>query len=229
MLLGAGLACLVLGRRRPGLVLISVGIAAFYLLSVPAVSNLLMRIIEVPPAAEGVLASADAQAIVVLSGGFEQHAPEYGAAGAVDGLTLQRLRYGAHLARALNLPILVSGGQPDDAPSSLAAMMKSALEQDFGIPVRWTEDKSRDTYENAMFSAPLLKQDGVHRVLLVTHASHMARAVRVFEEFGLDVTPAPTVFAPPASTDLLPRLSSLYDSYYALYEMAGAVWYALRR
>lgn len=229
MLLVAGLACLLLRRRRAGLALISTGIAAFYLLSVPAVSNLLMRSIEVPPTAPSVLAAADAQAIVVLSGGFEQHAPEYGAAGAVDGLTLQRLRYGAHLARRLGLPVLVTGGQPDDAPVSLAAMMKTALEQDFGVSVRWTEEKSRDTFENAIFSAPLLKADGVERILLVTHASHMARAVRVFEAAGLAVTPAPTVYAPPSSFDLLPRLSSLYDSYYALYEMAGAVWYWLRR
>ncbi|MBX7201404.1 MAG: YdcF family protein [Rhodospirillaceae bacterium] len=228
-LLGAGLACLILGRRRPAVILISLGIAVFYALSVPAVSNRLMRFIEAPPTPESTLASAGAEAIVVLSGGFERYAPEYGADGTVDGLTLQRLRYGVHLARKLDLPILVSGGRPADAPVSLAAMMKAALEQDFGVPVRWSEDKSRDTYENAAFSARLLREDGVRRIILVTHASHMARAAKAFEAAGLEVVAAPTVFAPPESVDLLPRLSSLYDSYYALYEMAGAVWYGLRR
>lgn len=229
VLFGAGLLCLARARRRLGFALMATGFAAFYVLSVPAVSSLLMRSIEAPPAPESMLAAAGAQAIVVLSGGFEQHAPEYGDAGAVDGLTLQRLRYGAHLARQFGLPILVSGGQPDDAPVSLAAMMKAALEQDFGVPVRWTEDKSRDTYENAAFSAPILKAEGVGRIILVTHAAHMDRAVKVFEAAGLAVTPAPTVFAPPVSLDLLPRLSSLYDSYYALYEIAGALWYRARR
>lgn len=228
VLLGAGFLCMLRGRRRAGLTLLAAGLVAFYALSVPAVSNFLMRCIEAPPATEAALRSSDSQAIVILSGGFEQHAPEYGQGSAVDALTLQRLRYGAHLVRALDLPILVSGGQPKDATVSLAAMMKTALEQDFGVPVRWTEDASRDTYENAAFSAPILQQAGVQRIILVTHASHMARSVRVFEAAGLKVTGAPTVFAPPTSFDLLPRLSSLYDSYYALYEIAGAIWYALR-
>ncbi len=228
VLLGAGFVCLLRGRHRSGLILLSWGLAAFYLLSVPAVSNFLMRCIEAPPARESALRAAEAQAIVVLSGGFERYAPEYGPDGAVDALTLQRLRYGAHLARALDLPVLVSGGQPQDAAVPLAVMMKTALERDFGVPVRWIEDRSRDTYENAIFSAPILQQDGVRRIILVTHASHMARSVRMFEVAGLTVTAAPTVFAPPKSFDLLPRLSSLYDSYYALYEIAGAIWYAAR-
>ncbi len=229
VVLGLGVVCVARGRRRSGIVLLSLGLAAFYLLSTPAVANLMMRSVETPPADASVLASSNAQAIVVLSGGFERYAPEYGGGATVDGMTLQRLRYGAHLVRKLDLPVLVSGGQPDDARMSLAAMMKVTLEQDFAIPVRWTEERSRDTYENAAFSVPILRQAGIDRVVLVTHASHMARAMRVFEAAGLKVIPAPTVFAPRSSLDLLPRQSSLHDSYYALYEITGALWYALRR
>lgn len=228
VLFGAGLLCLAKGRRRPGLILTGAGFAALYLLSTPAVANLLMRVIDAPPAAERALAASGAQAIVILSGGFERYAPEYGDRGAVDGITLQRLRYGAHLARRLDLPVLVSGGQLDDAPATLADMMKSALEQDFGVAVRWTEGRSKDTYENAAFSASLLKADGVQRIILITHAGHMNRSARVFAAQGLSVIPAPTVFAPPLSIDLWPRASSLHASYYALYEIIGAVWYRLR-
>ncbi|MHB1203967.1 MAG: YdcF family protein [Rhodospirillaceae bacterium] len=225
--LAAGFAFLLRGWRRTGLALTAAGILAFYLLSTTAVSCLLMRAVEAPPTSEATLAASGAQAIVVLSAGFELYAPEY-SPGAVDGVTLQRLRYGAHLARLLNLPVLVSGGQPDDAPVSLAALMKAALEQDFGIPVRWTEEHSTTTYENAVLSAPLLKADGVQTIILVTHAAHMVRSARVFAATGLKVVPAPTVFSPPGSVDMTSHLSALHDSYYALYEIFGAVWYALR-
>jgi uncharacterized SAM-binding protein YcdF (DUF218 family) len=226
VVLAVGFVFLLCGWRRTGLVLTAAGILAFYLLSTTAVSSLLMRAVEAPPAAEPALAASGAQAIVILSAGFELYAPEY-SGGAVDGVTLQRLRYGAHLARLLNLPVMVTGGQPDDAPVSLAAQMKAALEQDFGIPVRWSEDKSTTTYENAVFSASVLKADGVQTIILVTHAAHMARAARVFAATGLNVVSAPTVFSPPGSADMASHLSALHDSYYALYEIFGAVWYGL--
>jgi uncharacterized SAM-binding protein YcdF (DUF218 family) len=225
--LAAGVVFLLCGRRRTGLALTTAGVLAFYLLSTTAVSSLLTRAVEMPPRSEATLARAGADAIVVLSGGYERYAPEYGGR-TIDALTLQRLRYAAHLARRLNLPVLVSGGLPDHAPVSLAAMMKVALEQDFGVPVRWTEDRSATTYENAMFSAPLLKADGVGTIILVTHAAHMARSARAFTDAGLKVIPAPTVFSPGRSIDMSSHLSGLHDSYYALYEIFGAAWYALR-
>ena len=222
----AGLLLLWRGRRRAGFAVMCAATLLFYLLCTPAISALLLRAVESPPATDEALAHSSAQAIVVLSGGYARYAPEYENA-SVDAITLQRLRYGAHLARRLGLPVLVSGGQPDDAPVSLAAMMKAAL-VDFGVEVRWIEDRSVNTYENAAFSAPLLKADGVTAVILVTHAAHMPRAVKVFAAQGLTVTPAPMGFAPVPAFQFAPRASAFQDSYYALYEALGDVWYALR-
>ena len=233
VVLGIGVVLLLVGRsrtRRVGLALTLVGTVLFYLLSTPAVGVALLDTIQTPPADETALASSGAQAIVVLAGGFTRYAPEYGGA-SVDEITLQRLRYAAHLARRLELPVLVSGGMPPNAASSLADLMKLALEQDFGVPVRWVEGRSADTFENAQFSAPLLKADGIHTIVLITHAAHMRRAMRMFREAGLDVIPAPTVFAPPLGSDeadFLPRMSGLEQSFYALYEILGEGWYALR-
>jgi uncharacterized SAM-binding protein YcdF (DUF218 family) len=226
----AGIVLAARGRRRLGLGVILAATAILYVLSTPFVGSVLMRAVQADPATDAALSQSGAEAIVILSAGFIRYAPEYGTP-VVDPLTLQRLRYGAHLARRLNLPILVAGGTPDRAPRPLAEMMKTALEQDFGVRVRWTEDRSRDTYENAAFSAAMLEADGVHRVILVTHAAHMRRAAALFAAQGLTVVEAPTVFvAPLRSTrpDFMPRLSGLQDSYYALYEVLGAVWYAIR-
>jgi uncharacterized SAM-binding protein YcdF (DUF218 family) len=230
VLLAAGLVLIASGRRRAGLAAITIATVTLYVLCTPIVGAALMRHIQAAPARDDTLAGSGAQAIVILSAGFVRYAPEYGGA-TVDQLTLQRLRYGAHLARRPDLPVLVSGGSPDRAPRPLAAMMKAALETDFGVDTRWVEDRSNDTYENAAFSAAILKAANVHSIILVTHAAHMRRAARLFAAEGLDVTPAPTVFATPfdqARPDFLPRLSGLQDSYYALYEILGAGWYALR-
>jgi uncharacterized SAM-binding protein YcdF (DUF218 family) len=109
--------------------------------------------------------------------------------------------------------------------------MKQTLEQSFGVPVAWIEDRSADTYQNAQFSAEILSAANVSRILLVTHAGHMPRSAELFRMTGLEVIPAPTVFAAPARSyigRLLPRASAFVRSYTAIYELLGGVWYVAR-
>jgi uncharacterized SAM-binding protein YcdF (DUF218 family) len=174
-----------------------------------------------------------AQAIVVLAAGRYVNAPEYGGAEIPDYIALARLRYAAHLYRATSLPLLVSGGNgtPDGSLKPKAKAMAAALEYDFGIPVKWIEPASATTAENALFSARLLKQENVSRILLVTDAMHMPRSVMAFRENGLQVIPAPTIFFSAGELtwlDLLPDAEHLRRSYYALYEWIGLGWYFMR-
>jgi uncharacterized SAM-binding protein YcdF (DUF218 family) len=111
--------------------------------------------------------------------------------------------------------------------------MARVLEEECGIKVAGVEDRSRTTWENAELSAPMLRRDGVRRVLLVTHAWHMPRAVETFRRTGLRVIPAPTAFfhrenAEGRYTDWLPSPSAFGLSYYAIHEYLGQVWYGLR-
>ena len=162
--------------RRTGLALLAATTVVFYLLSAPFVANRLARsVARVPPLSEAADLSA-AQAIVILSAGSYAGGPEYGGV-TLDHATLDRLRYGAHLYHRHSLPVLVSGGVQHGVPRTLAAAMKKALEEDFAVPVKWTEERSADTIENARLSAPVLKEGGVGSILLVTDATHMARSV----------------------------------------------------
>ncbi|MFG5408565.1 ElyC/SanA/YdcF family protein [Piscinibacter sakaiensis] len=116
-------------------------------------------------------------AIVVLGGGRERLAPEYGQA-MLGADSLQRLHYGVWLARATGLPLAFSGGRgwaqlDGEAEADLAARIAA---QDYGLPLRWRENQSRDTRENARLTVALLRAEGVERILLVTHGWHMARA-----------------------------------------------------
>ena len=172
-----------------------------------------------------------AQAIVVLGGGRIENALEYGGLDISSALTLVRLRYAAKLYRETGLPLLVTGGAPQGASQSEAALMARSLREDFSIPVKWLEQNSDNTAQNAQYSAPLLKAAGVQRILLVTDAMHMPRAQRIFARNGLEVVPAPTQFMGREHftvLDLVPGGLALHNAWYALHEWIGLCWYRLR-
>ena len=224
----AGLA--LLGRRpRLGRVLAWLGLVAVLVLSLPVVSYALLRSLE-PPALD-LRRPVAAQAIVILGGGVRRNAVEFGG-DTLNRFTLERARYGAVVARATRLPVLVSGGSVHGGTAE-AALMKHALEQEFNVEVRWTEERSRDTRSNAAESASILLPAGVKRVILVTHGFHMPRASAEFVAAGLQVTPAPTVIAAERfgfdhPVELLPSMSALQGSYYALHELLGEAVRRLR-
>jgi uncharacterized SAM-binding protein YcdF (DUF218 family) len=219
---------LLLARpRRRGAAAVALGaLLALYAFSTPLLGWLLISGLETTPAQSP--PQARPQAIVVLSAGFVLRAPEFDGP-TVDALGLQRLRYAARLARQTGLPVLASGGKSRESESSMAGLMAEALRQDFGVEPRWLEERSTSTYENAIFSAALLREAGVSQIHLVTHAWHMPRARTAFEAAGLIVSPAPTGFTDPPSWRhaLIPSTGALRLSYYAMHELIGRLWYRL--
>jgi uncharacterized SAM-binding protein YcdF (DUF218 family) len=220
-LLIALLGLALLGRRPNwGRALGWFGVLSLLALSLPAVSHALLRAVDQSPALD--LAQAgDAQAIVILGGGTRR-APEYGG-DTLGRLTLERVRYGARLARKTKLPVLVSGGAVYGG-SAEAALMKRALEEEFGVEVTWSEAHSRDTRSNALNSAAILLPAGMTRILLVAHGFDMPRASAEFASAGLHVTRAPTAVSANAMSfghpvQLLPGMGALHASYFALYEL----------
>ena len=171
------------------------------------------------------------QAIVVLGGGVRRGALEEASLVAPSAATLERLAFAARIARASGLPILVSGGTFPGQGLAEAEVMKFTLEHSFDLPVRWLEGHSRDTMENARFSAQILRAAGVQRILLVTSAVHMQRSVAEFQGHGLVVTPAPSGFdggGGPGWEQWIPRASALRRSSEALHEMLGNRWLSIR-
>jgi uncharacterized SAM-binding protein YcdF (DUF218 family) len=214
----AVLGLLLLSRRRKlGVVLIVIGVGSLWLCATPVVADVLTRFAERCPSLDP-SKPVNAQAVVILGGGGERLlAPEYGGT-AIEGRMLERVSYGAFVARTRSLPIAVSGS------SSEARAMSATLDRDFGIKVRWVENQSGDTYENARFAARLLRADGVHRIVLVTSGTHEWRAVHEFLAAGFEVVPAPINIGMPRSyevSDWLPNRTGLEHSYFALYELIG--------
>jgi uncharacterized SAM-binding protein YcdF (DUF218 family) len=206
--------------HRAGWAALIAGLAALWLLAIPVVADALSRVAQRCPALD-LTRPVQAQAIVVLGGEGERvTAPEYGGEPAVGHSMLARLNYAAFVARRTQLPVLVSG----NADEALA--MRASLARDFDVPTRWVENRSRDTFQNAEFSAHLLKPEGITHIVLVTDADHEWRATREFTSAGFTVVPAPVgVYAPHPTSALsyLPNASALARSTAALYELIGNV------
>lgn len=216
----------LLWQRWPRLSRWLMGFSVFslVLLSTPIVSSSLMATLKDQNQPLTSEQGKRAEVIVILGGGRVNKSLEYGG-DAVNDRTLMRLRYGAKLQRELHLPILVTGGSVfDQATVPEAVMMAGVLQDEFGIPVRWQEGRSQTTAENAAFTAEMLKQEGVKRILLVTHSWHMPRAVGVFTKAGLLVVPAPMDLAAGEETrvlDFIPSPQALLASYFTFHEWLG--------
>jgi len=216
--------------RLAGNAIVIASIALLLVLSTGAGSRLLVTPLENRSLPVPNPKMVDAKAIVILGGGRSFAAPEDGNRDQPSTQTLARLRHGARLYRMTGLPILVSGGAPDRGGESEAAVMARALREDFHIPVRWLEDTSENTAQNAAHAATMLREAGIDRALLVTDAIHMPRAMQIFSKTGLTVMPAATEFRsrkPLSVADFIPSAGGLQTSHYALHEWIGMVWYRL--
>lgn len=124
----------------------------------------------------------DKAAIVVLGGGRESFAPEYGVSN-LSPQSLTRLHYGVWLSRQTGLPLMFSGGvglgdTPGMAEAEAAQRIAAA---DYGVKLRWVEAESSDTRGNATHSVAMLRNAGVTDIVVVTHGWHMKRALRAFD------------------------------------------------
>ncbi len=197
-------ARLLLPRRGLGWLVILFSVAMLWLSACSGAARAVSQLLLPPPAALSfdrirelrVEASAKKSlAIVVLGGGAESFAPEYGV-GSLQSASLERLRYGVWLAKQIDAPIAFSGGvgwaARDGAPEAKIAARIAA--EELGRPIKWQESESRDTRENAAHTAELLKTAGINHIVLVTHGVHMPRALRAFGEAagpGMQIEAAP--------------------------------------
>ncbi len=216
-------ACLA-RRRGPMLALCASGVLLLWAFSTPIIADALMRAVERYPALD-LAKPVQAQAIVILAGGVRPEAPEYDGRPAPSSTTLQRLVYGARVARATGLPVLVSGSRAE------TAAMSEFLQRDLAITPHWVESRSRDTRQNAEMSAAILAPAGVHTIVLVTSSEHMARAVTEFRTAGFAVIPAPAEMWTRRDHGVLvwvPNAEALVRSQRAMYEVLGRLVQSIR-
>lgn len=174
----------------------------------------------------------DAGAIVVLASTVYPPCPPVPTP-RVGSDTYERVQYAAWLYKHWRpLPVLASGGGGFVDSPPYAIVMRDALMRE-GVPASaiWVEGRSRTTHENAAYSADILKQKGIHRIVLVTDAYHMLRADASFRKQSLNVIPAACGYRTYHSfqlTDVMPGWEPISWNEEAMHEAVGLVWYRMR-
>jgi uncharacterized SAM-binding protein YcdF (DUF218 family) len=197
-------------------------------------SALIDALLKPPPALSAgavndlkTVAAEQKTAIIVLGGGRDAFAPEYGVSN-LNATSMERLRYGVWLSQATGPPLGFTGGvgfgAKEGATEAEVAGRIAAAE--FGRPLRWLESQSRDTSENAQYTVTLLRAAGVERVVVVTHGYHMRRAVAAFQRVAartgtpMAIVPAPMGLAV-RSRGWLPTAEGLMQNRMAWHEWLG--------
>tara|TARA_Y100001934_G_scaffold254896_1_gene321298 strand:+ start:190 stop:942 length:753 start_codon:yes stop_codon:yes gene_type:complete len=217
-------------RRRAKQVGTTITVAAavsLYLLSTSFFATRLVHDLETEIAGLPGAVAGDPQAIVVLSAGYSYTGLDKEQVND-DAMTLERLRKGAQLHRKTGLPILVTGGGVAEVPVPVGTLMARTLRTDFGIDPKWVETQSTTTYENAEFSARILRNHAISTVYLVSQAWHLPRATAAFQAAGLSAIPAPSSTSRLAPADIrtfIPSAKALQASYHVFHEWLGLVWY----
>ena len=216
-----------LGQALP----LVVGIVGLGLVSTPPVAAWAIGTLErqYPPVAPG---AVDADAIVVLSGSVLEGdgqlvRPTLGAS------SLVRTRHAARLYHAGPArPIIVTGRDPTRPP--LVAPLMAVFLVELGVPTDdiMIEDQATTTAEHAREVGPLLRARGLTRPALVTEASHLPRAVRVFEAHGIAVVPAGCHYRGVTPGEgwrrFVPSARGAALLQVVAHEWIGTVWYGLR-
>ena len=232
---------LVLASLATGILGVSAGLARLLLFvailvlwgaSTPILSEYLRLTLEgqYPPVAVDTTPTADA--IVLLGGAVGGPAPPLITFDLLD--TADRVLHTARLYRAGKAPVvLVSGGAISWLGSDIpeAASVRTLLEE-WGVPGAsiLVETTSRTTYENAVSTRQVLAAHGLHRILLVTSALHMPRALATFQSAGIDAVPAATDFTVTykqhrTALDFLPDAEALSRTTNAIKEYVGYAYY----
>jgi uncharacterized SAM-binding protein YcdF (DUF218 family) len=219
-------------RRR--LLALTLSFVLLSLCCVPAMGYLALGSLEWPyPPLEQ--RPEDTQAIVVLAG-YIQPAPPGQKRPDMGEDTLSRSMRAVDVYRqGSRCPILVSGG-PVDAEGrgpTCAPLMRDFLVQ-LGVPASdvIVEDRSRTTWENAVESSKLLEARGIRKIVLVTDAAHLFRAVRCFRKQGLDVVGCGCRYRatsfPSEVSSFLPSSGGGRGLQAAWHEWLGTAWYWLQ-
>jgi uncharacterized SAM-binding protein YcdF (DUF218 family) len=217
--------------RRFGRVLITLGALGLFALMILPVQEWTLTPLEdrfsrpLPP--------AHVDGIIVLGGAIEAViSTERG----IPSLNASAERMTDFVALARRYPdakLVFTGGDGTVMPGvQPEAYFARELFGELGLPPERVmyEDKSRTTFENAVFSHDLARPAPGSVWLLITSASHMPRAVGVFRHVGWTIIPWPTGYKTvhavlPSVTE--PFSTRMEDLDTAVHEWAGLLAYRL--
>jgi len=221
-------------RQRGPAILAGLGVLLMTLVGSTSFAGRLLGSLERPYAGVKIDGLPKADAIVMLGGGaapsrFEAEGVHLTPAG--DRLVMAR-----ELFRLGKAPVLLLGGNANklDGVVKFEGVIVRDLIATWGLPPEAIIPlgANEDTHDEALKVRALATEHGWHRVLLVTSANHMRRAVGVFRAQGIEVIPVPCNFlttvatAPPPPGLSVPRYDGFVKVAIWLHEEIG--WWTYR-
>lgn len=228
LLLGVLLIALRAGRRWLVLAVVLLGVGDFTTLGAIALNHLEN---QVPPATAWQDGSGP-EGFIILGGAIDQRQSNTGRGEISLNGAAERLTEALALARRYPNARVVFSGFSDrlsptgDSEGQLFARFAPALGLD---PARMIiEDKARNTDENAVFTAALVRQHDPARWVLITSAAHMPRAIAAFEAVGWVPQPWPVDYRTPPEQALTLSRGQLAAWSTVFHEWAGLLTHSLR-
>ena len=196
----------------PGCVILLLAVLTFYLFKhnargkfAAALITLLLYFASLMPVAQFLThglesrytqpSALKADVIAVLGGGAVSGVPDVDGEGALAAAGMNRLATGMRLQRLLDVPVIVSGGQVFKNSGGEAEIAKRVL---MGMGVRenmvYTDTKALNTRQNAQNIIAASRENGWKRIVVVTSALHMPRAMQNFaavKDSDMEVTAYP--------------------------------------
>lgn len=135
--------------------------------------------------------------------------------------TINRLIAGYFLFKEIRKPVIVSGGSSEDKKSDASFMADFLIKMGVENNKIIQENKSKTTEENAKYVRNICKERKFKKIMLITSAYHMTRAVRFFKNDEIEIIPYPTDFKAQRSYSIysfLPKFSAFVGSTKAIRE-----------
>jgi uncharacterized SAM-binding protein YcdF (DUF218 family) len=220
-------------RKKTGMTLVTLGTGLLLLLSIAPVSGALLRTLEqrYPPLNLSSLPaeltkSSSGIFIVVLGSGYSPD-PRVDPNSHLSQDALARLLEGVQIClKVESCKLILSGGPPE------AAQAMKVVALSLGVPQQEIilEENSRNTEQEARLIKPMV---GIAPFILVTSASHMPRAMGLFQKLGMHPIAAPTDYlaktgGPFSPDEFYPGAGGLSEAERAVYEYLGMAWEKLR-
>jgi uncharacterized SAM-binding protein YcdF (DUF218 family) len=223
------------GHRKLAGTSLFLAIAILWISSMPLVAEQLFASLERQYLPVAVQDSPAADAIVVIGGAVGTAVPPRLT---IDlGSAADRLLHAARLHRAGKAQFIfaIGGSIPWLGPEEPESLAMVELLQEWGVPqdAIMIGTASLNTHENALETKRLLQEHGLNRILLVTSAAHMPRALATFRTAGVDAIASPTDFeivdrAQRTILDWLPAAAALRQTTMAIKEHLGYLVYKWR-
>lgn len=174
-------------------------------------------------------AKIDGDVLIVLSAGNTLFYDSLTGSYSLSEQSNSRLFKAYQIHKKTALPIIVTGGIIDNHPSDADISKKTLISLGINPKYIFSENKSIDTYQNALYSKMISDQNNFKKPIIITEAIHIPRSLYLFKKVGFnDISYYPSSYICKGNTSFMDFLpNSYYNQNKYLHEFLGIIYYRI--